>query len=166
MAAACWRMLSPRPHTPPTVREGPTESHMDCGGKESGMTLQARLLWLCEQSLALISTPPRSLSASTQWHQVHSLQPLMRPGFFLDSELSFKLRQAVSPGVFRVRSDAVVVIGRPPEARCFLQTGTLPFPISGIGTVGQEGLCPSEVRLLNTRAELLMWAGLLEVRER
>lgn len=139
---------------------------MDCGGKKSGMTLQARLLWLCEQSLALISTPPRSLSASTQWHQVHSLQPLMRPGFFLDSELSFKLRQAVSPGVFRVRSDAVVVIGRPPEARCFLQTGTLPFPISGIGTVGQEGLCPSEVRLLNTRAELLMWAGLLEVRER
>lgn len=72
--------------------------------------------------LALISTPPRSLSASMQWDQVHSLQPLMRPGFFLDSELSFKLRQAVSPGVFRVRSDVAFVIGRPPEARCFLQT--------------------------------------------
>lgn len=55
--------------------------------------------------LALISTPPRSLSASMQWDQVHSLQPLMRPGFFLDSELSFKLREAVSPGMFRVRSD-------------------------------------------------------------
>ena len=51
VGAARWRMLSPQPHTPPTVREGPTELHMDCGGEESGMTRQARLLCLCEQTV-------------------------------------------------------------------------------------------------------------------
>lgn len=101
----CWALS---PTHPQLYGRPPTELHMDCGvGRRVAWPQQACcLLCLRADGLALISTPPRSLSASMQWDQVHSLQPLRGRGSSLT--VSWVLPETGSkPRRTRVRSDVL-----------------------------------------------------------
>lgn len=84
-------VLSPWPHTPPCTRrpQGVAWGLWE-QGKQHNST-GATAVAVRAEGLPLISTPLPPLSAPVRWHQVHSLHPLVRLGFFLESELSFKL---------------------------------------------------------------------------
>ena len=80
------KSAEPWPHTPPTAREGPTESHVDCGAEESGTACRCVGCGCASRRSSSEQHTSCSLSASTQWGRGHSLQPLMRPGLCLGSE--------------------------------------------------------------------------------